>query len=568
MAVMWPRQLPISVRDDERRHAEVRTYDRLRHELGDEFTVFYSSPWLGTDAHGTEKDGECDFLVAHPRLGYVAIEVKGGGISYDPEHNQWKSRDRHGFRHKIKDPVKQARDAKHELLKKLKGSGRWRERFIHIAHGVVFPDAKAPPRDLGADRPAHLFCCSAEFSNGLRAWIGQRLCEARPSPACQPLGVDGVAAFERILASPFQLHFTVSAAMADAAEQLGVLEPTQYHILDHISDVRRAEIRGGAGTGKTVIAAEEALRLANSGLRTLLTCHSAPLAVELARRLSNVANLKVASFHALCGQMSAKAGTSLTGSGSEFFNEIMPAALLDAAAALPSERWDAVVVDEGQDFRQNWWIALTALLSQECCVRVMSDTNQRIYDVGRVPGVDLELIPIRLTRNLRNTRAIYGAAAVHYEGPDITPVGPDGPSVNWIAVTTQRDLIGAAIAELRRLVYVEELAPSDIAVLLPSTAWLDDFRAAAANLALGFASAEGLELDEVVLDTVRRFKGLERPAVILVAAPCDMLDTELAYVGFTRPKTYLAVVSTTAQQPWLRGGETSDQQGLGQAAKS
>ena len=44
---VWPRQLPDTVRNDRRRRAEVKVYDRLVSELPDEFHVFYSSPWLG-----------------------------------------------------------------------------------------------------------------------------------------------------------------------------------------------------------------------------------------------------------------------------------------------------------------------------------------------------------------------------------------------------------------------------------------------------------------------------------------------------------------------------------------
>jgi hypothetical protein len=552
MATMWPKELPVSIRQDRRRRAEVRVYDKLAAILDDSFTVFYSSPWLGTDHLGAEKDGECDFLVAHPRLGYVALEVKGGGISFDPAADQWWSTDAQHFRHKIKDPVNQARSAKHELLRKLKSSGRWRERFIHVSHGVVFPDAAAPPRDLGADRPARIFCCSREFADHFREWLGQRLDEGRNPPVCEPLGGDGIAAFTHVLASPFQLHFSVSAAMADAAEHMGVLEPTQFHILDHIADIARAEIRGGAGTGKTVIAAEEALRLASAGKRTLLTCYSSPLAVELARRLARVENLTVASFHTVCGQMAARAGIAIapTGGDQQFYSEVLPAALLDAMARRPEERWEALVVDEGQDFLPNWWVAVSAALVPGGILRVMSDSNQRVYAAGGVPGADLELIPIRLKRNLRNTQAIHGAAQVHYDGPEIEAQGPEGPAVCWTPAAREQ-LVGATYAELRRLIYREEVAPSDIAILFPSAEWFDPFRMVAARSDLEFASCDDLTSEAVIIDTVRRFKGLERPAVILVVAASDMVGSELAYVGMSRPRTFLAVVATKADALWL-----------------
>jgi hypothetical protein len=554
MAVMWPRALPVSIRQDRRRRAEVRVYDKLAAELDDSFTVFYSSPWLGTDHLGAEKDGECDFLVAHARLGYLAIEVKGGGISFDPGAIQWWSTDAQHFRHKIKDPVNQAKSAKHELLKKLKASGRWRNRFIHMSHGVIFPDAAAPPRDLGADRPVRIFCCSREFTDDLRQWIGRRLDEGRNPPTVEPLGQDGLAAFTHILASPFQLHFSVSAAMADAAEHMGVLEPTQFHILDHIADITRAEIRGGAGTGKTLIAAEEALRLATSGKRTLLTCYSSPLAAELARRLAGTENLTVASFHSVCGQVAAEAGVPIGAATSDqqLYADLLPAALIDAVELQPASKWEAIVVDEGQDFLPGWWVALSSALIPGGKLRVMSDSNQRVYAAGRVPCADLELIPIRLKRNLRNTRAIHGAALVHYEGPEIEPQGPDGHAVCWIPAASRTELAAAAYAELRRLVHREEVAPSDIAILFPTTDWFETFRMAAARSDFDFASCDDLITDAVIIDTVRRFKGLERPAVILVVAAADMVGSEFAYVGMSRPRTFLAVISAEADAAWLR----------------
>jgi len=102
MAVMWPRELPAEIVSNILRSAECRVYNRLRDVLEDSFVVFYSRPWLGLTPFGEEKDGECDFLIAHPDLGILAIEVKGGEVSYDPKLEKWKTRDRWGVRHEIK----------------------------------------------------------------------------------------------------------------------------------------------------------------------------------------------------------------------------------------------------------------------------------------------------------------------------------------------------------------------------------------------------------------------------------------------------------------------------------
>jgi len=546
MAVMWPRKLPLSITKDRRRRAEVRVYDRLASELGDDFHVFYSSPWLGTDSLGHEKDGECDFLIAHPVHGYLTIEVKGGGIDYIPEKKEWWSTDENNIRHFIKDPVEQARSAKHELLKKLKRSRIWKKRWIHIAHGVVFPSASKIPKELGADRPSHLFCTGSEFQNSFRNWISARLQEGKTPADCSPLGQDGIAAFESILAQPFSLSFSIGAAMADSSEQLGVLEPRQFQILETIADMQRAEVRGAAGTGKTVVAMEEAKRSAAAGARTLLTCHNGPLATEMARKLGHQNNLVVSGFQDFCLSSGKAAGISLpvVDESLRFVEETLPELLVDAVAKNPSLQFEMVIVDEAQDLPPSWWIALDSIIAKGGRLRVFSDSNQRVYEGRRVPREDLDLVPTRLSRNLRNTKAIHKAATLHYQGHEIIAEGPDGRAVKWIEASTHDEMIKAAYAELRQLVYTEEVAPSDIAMLLPGAQWIERLRTAAANSQLEFATCDSLWSENVILDTPKRFKGLERPAIIVVLDDTSAAGSELPYVSLTRGRVYLAVIAT------------------------
>ena len=104
MANMWPRSLPQEVAEDPLRRAECEVYERLKQILDGSFHVFYACPWLGVGPDGEEVDGECDFVIAHPRRGILVLEVKGGAVAFDPESDQWTSRDRAGVEHRIKDP--------------------------------------------------------------------------------------------------------------------------------------------------------------------------------------------------------------------------------------------------------------------------------------------------------------------------------------------------------------------------------------------------------------------------------------------------------------------------------
>lgn len=557
MAVLWPRKLPRSVRDDPRRKAEVRVYERLAEVLDDSFHVFYSSPWLGTDRLGNEKDGECDFLVAHHEHGILAIEVKGGReISFDPREGQWRSTDHGGFVHRIKDPVAQARGAKHEILTRLNNSPRWPRRFIHAAHGVIFPSAGSPPGNLGADRPARIFCSSRQFRDGLGAWIADRLKIGQRPDNCEPLGRDGIAALERFLAHPFTLSFRIGTALAEADAEFRVLEPSQYRILDIIADIPRVLVRGGAGTGKTVVAIEEALRSADAGRKTLLTCHSRPLAANLERKLKNVYNLTVTGFHALCGQMARQAGISAPAGVCEqdLYESALPNTLYAAMETQPALRWDTIIVDEGQDFRDVWWIALDACLLPGGRIRVFMDSNQRVYGSAADGARDLSVVPVRLSRNLRNTKSIHEAALIHYSGPNIVADGPDGLDVSWVSAENLDAKIEAAYRELRRLVFNEDVAPGDIAVLVNGPAARALFLERSSRTGIPLTDAEAMALEDVVVDTVRRFKGLERPAIVLIVSGEEMDRRELAYVAFSRARAYLCVVASPTEAEWLSEG--------------
>jgi hypothetical protein len=164
MAVMWPRTLPPDVVGNALRSTECEVFRRLEAVLDDAFVVFYSRPWLGLKPDGEEIDGECDFVVAHATLGMLTLEVKGDAVACDKRTGQWTSRDRWNVTHNIKNPVQQARSAKHELLGKLIASPHWKARRIRARHGVVLPIRLRRPA-IWAPICRNAFSVSLEDSN-------------------------------------------------------------------------------------------------------------------------------------------------------------------------------------------------------------------------------------------------------------------------------------------------------------------------------------------------------------------------------------------------------------------
>jgi hypothetical protein len=182
------------------------------------------------------------------------------------------------------------------------------------------------------------------------------------------------------------------------------------------------------------------------------------------------------------------------------------------------------------------------------------DSNQRVYGNAGKGVRDLSVVPVRLSRNLRNTKNIHKAASVHYSGPDIIADGPDGLQVSWVSAENPDAKVEAAFRELRRLVLNEEVAPGDIALLVNGPATRASFLERSSGTSIPLTDAETMALEEVVVDTVRRFKGLERSAIVLIVSGDEMDRRELAYVAFSRARAYLCVVSSQAEAKWLSEG--------------
>lgn len=535
MATMWPRVLPAAIRAESRRAAEIRVFDALAAQLGPGWTVFYSRPWLGETASGAEIDGESDFVAAHQDHGVLFIEVKGGAISYDPALDRWVSRDRNGIHHTIKNPVQQASSSKHALLQKAQAERGWPKGFFRFRHGVIFPDVQVVPQNMGPDKPRELFATRPDLDH-LADWIVQRLSGGNEDP----LGPHGMRVLEQLLARPIQLHSPLAYSSADDDEAIESLTPQQFHILNAFEDLRRVAVSGGAGTGKTVLACEDARRLAASGQRTLLTCGSAQLASHI-RTVLRDSEVDVETFAELARRLGSEVGL-LAGSVTLRADQL-PDVVFDSLAARPDLAYDAVVVDEAQDFTPITWVAIDALASRSeiSTLHAYFDSNQRLYGELRSHFDSYTLLPIRLSRNLRNTQNIHDATQRFYRGPALIADGPVGAEVRWMSSEDAR-IERTVLDEVRRLINAEGVLPGDIAVLSPSIGPLQGFETPLRDQVYA-----GL-----TLSTIFEFKGLERRFVVVLANREISDVPELAYVALSRARVHLTVVGPAEVLDWLR----------------
>ncbi len=530
-------------------------FDAFAGQLPDDFAVFYSVAWLNRSRDGTLNDGETDFVIGHPDRGVLIVEVKGGGIERDGASERWWSIDRTGTRHRIKDPFEQARTSKYALLDKLHDQRDLRGRWIEIGQAVVLPDCSGADAYLGPDAPRQI-TAFAEDLGAMRRWVEGAFAAYR-SDRANDLGEKGMRAIERVLAPTFELKTPLSASLRRDEQRILTLTEEQFAVFDLLSRTRRVAISGGPGSGKSVLAAEKARRLAEEGMETLLVCFNRPLADHLQHAFASEENLTVHTFHSLCKDLAEEAGLLDPGwrdhPSPEFFSDQLPPLMLEALDTLPKRRFDAIVADEGQDFEAGWWelLQLAERDPGNGILYIFFDPGQNVRGTEEAlpPGL---LPPLTLSRNLRNTMAIHRLARRFAAGQELDPEGPEGRPVEYIAVSGKLETERALSRLLDRLVRREGIRPEDVAVLsgrgqdhsmLTGRERLGAFRCAPPP------PREG----SLVVDTVRRFKGLDSPVVVLVEID-ELLDSqELMRVAATRARSHLAILARADSIEKLRG---------------
>lgn len=545
-----------------RSDAEAAVLVAIHRDLGSDFTVLHSVAWLSRPGNSGPYDGETDFLIAHPRLGLLVIEVKGGRVSLDYRRNRWSSVDRRGVEHDINNPFEQAKRSKFGILEKLKEHPAWQRlgiRRINIGHSAFFPDIgdglklKGPdaPEEIIGDR-GNLGAISDWTRRCLAYWAGS-------AGGFDEIGVRGVELVVSIFARAVTTRPLLSARLQDEEKERIRLTERQIQILDLLQRQRRVMIAGGAGTGKTLIAREKAVRLASEEMRTLLVCFNRGLADHLREQCTAVGYLDVASFHQVCHQWcrraKVEAGRDVIAEarrdypGADEFNQLMPLALANAVDAL-GPFYDAIVVDEAQDFGDEFWLPIEMLLTrlEHGLLYVFLDENQDIY--RRSANIPVSGEPMVLDRNCRNTGAIHRGAYRHYRGMPVAPSEIEGVAVETLLSNGIDKQARAIIGLVTRLLVDEDILAHQIAVLICDGRRKDEFERAIVSLPLPKIARLGRLEDfgpgVLTIDTVARFKGLERDVIILCGFDgCSPdRDRETLYVGMSRAKSALYLCGT------------------------
>ncbi len=526
----------------------IAIYEALRTGLTDQWTAVQGAAWVArVGRDGALHDGQADWVLANRDYGLLVLTLVEGGLRCDPSANAWTLPGPTGAAVAIADPYARGRISSEALLAKLAEHPQALPSRPSHGYGLLLPDALVPVRGFAPHAPAEITIDRQGFSRLAQSieQLAKRWSSLAPATGNAPTRW-WWQALEDLFLAPREARPLLTERLADDQAAMVALSPQQLSVLDMLSRVRCQTVYGPAGTGKTLLAMHKARQLARQGLRVLLTCYNKALGQHMRQAMSDQPGVFAAHFHEACYDLTGLDRNLVKPTGDDrarraFFDEELPRLVLERGQR-NGPVFDALVVDEAQDFMGSWWHALDAwLVHPEQAIRYLFyDDAQRLRpDAAPVDGADQALV---LMTNWRNTQAIHSYLT------DIEPAMAAARCVAPPGVAVQHEPLrpnpGRALKRvLQRICADGGVRPEDVVVLSGRSPDKSQYRDYADQL-LPWRLTAGDEPGQVRLRGIRAFKGMEARVVVLTELDhyTSAEARVLHYVGASRAMGLLVVM--------------------------
>ncbi|WP_066300228.1 3'-5' exonuclease [Bacillus sp. FJAT-29937] len=586
----------------------------LKTYLPDDYIVYYEP-----EIHGKRPD----FVIIGPDLGLLVLEVKDytKNTLFQINQDEWTLITSSGEQTKTKSPLKQAREntfhivdalKKDRTLVQLEGKYQFQLKFPY-GFGTVF--TRLYQKDF--------------IENGLYSVVEPSLCLTRdeidpdkeafseenlfdkicnmfivPYRLRTPLGKEELDAIryhlfpEVRISAEFRQPVPYQDQLLLSLHDIKAMDLHQEMLAKQIGDKNRL-IRGVAGSGKTLILASRAKMLAKDhpDWKILILCYNISLARSIEQMIhhmmnepdnlfdfdfsaveqevhSKIHNIEVRNFHAWL-----KNDLRIT----EDAIPSMIEKLEIGQAILPM--YDAILIDEGQDFQGDWFGLVSQLLNPDTkSLLLVEDRAQTIYKRKRSyvqdTGLSFQGRSKVLSINYRNTAQIVKFAwdfyqkhsalknkvvSKEYEGEVIAPQSTRRKGVEPAIVKTDSFFKEAKIVvrQIQKLHEQYKVPFSEMLILYRvkktyQMNYIDVLKRALDQEGIRYywltENSETKrrferEEDSVKISTIDSSKGLDFQAVFIVNIdnmPFALEDDKereasLLYIGMTRAKEYLCL---------------------------
>ena len=538
---------------------------------------------------------EVDCILYHREHGMLIVECKGGKIwtKYNEE-----TRNTEWFQNGHALPAAKVPSVQvgsliaplHEYVKELlEPTGDGKMRKVRVQWAVCFSDMDSMEGIPGAEIPRKRALLRPDLLNAKR--FEKRLIEILETPVQafgnmpfpnEYLDEDSLFRLRNFLdgqgEKPDEAEITRSCyenCFQEATEM-------QQMMMESISRNPRMRIEGVAGSGKSHMVVWDALRLSRIGKNVAIACYNDLLATELKQDVYKVISrdrIGVEAKYAQDGGVSygrvdvyaysewcekyvraSKVKVAKGGDRSQYYDRELPQAFVRAQKVLAKDKkkrekffYDAVIIDEGQDFASEWVDGFIGLLHNQKrgIVRFFYDPAQRLYaSRNGIDNAQVQAMPVMvLNRGFRSTKRILEwvqkNTGFRLQSFDNTVLGDVVKEMQYSDGAEQVQMLSARIDELMKK---KKLKASDILVVSMKS----DKSSALKNITderivWNTSGDKSMVKDKVNIVSVYRIKGLDSTAVILtdLEEPAEALKHEdwkrCMLVGATRAKALLTV---------------------------
>ena len=512
---------------------ECLVYEALS-KLNNEYVVFHSYRWLG-EINQRRSEGEADFVVLHPQKGILSIEVKAGSIAFN--NGNWIQINRHTKESKIIDPVGQAAESQYRIQNYLRR--HFNGQIPVVGRAVWFPsvsihDKITLPLEVNRDSIFDVGSLDNPAKNLDKAFSYWKLnLGVRGTELC----IHDFKNVIKLLMPSFKIVESVASTAFESKRSYIQMTRQQASILNFLQEQPTAVIHGPAGTGKTMLAIEKANMLASKGEKVLYLCFNEFLVSYLKEHYKDT-GIIFHNIRSLAEELMPHVECSIS--------EIIPRFTEYFQNEYDDCLWsyNNVVIDEGQDIPESILAHISILTDMlNGHYYVFYDKNQYIMMHKSTRWLDTygdcRLV---LYKNCRNTAEIARTIGTTVENikkdvyiNDLSGIIPKGSFYK-----TPKELI-AVVSDFVTRMLQDKLKVEDVVILT-----IDSVKKSMLqnNMHIGSIPISTTpKKGHILFTSVRKFKGLEAKAILLIDIYVDKLDDELhkrlIYVGCSRASTYL-----------------------------
>jgi hypothetical protein len=524
---------------------ELETLITLRDGLPDDYLVYHSVHWSAVRPRYTDF-GEIDFVIVNKAGNVLVIEQKNGPLVETPQ-----GLEKHYSGEKKKLVYTQIQRNLGNLRKKFQKTNP-QSPSLDVDYLIYCPEHRiVDGTSAGVDRPRTV---DATAKADLAPRIEKLLTTDKEENAILRRELHD------FLLSGFRIAPDVNAYKSKQKVVYTQLLEGLAEVIDNLEfEPFRLRIIGTAGSGKTQVTMRFCEQALERGEKPLLLCYNRPLADKLAGLAPE--GVTTDTYHGFCKAMADRLGVAVdfdNADDPDFWPNIQEQLLAATLAGAP--KFDCLVVDEGQDFKSEWYDIVQLFISNDATQLWLEDPMQNLR--GNEPVALPGFVTYRESANFRTPISIAGfikgALESQFEQRNLLP-GLGVGVYDYEADAALTDLLDRRLRELKKVGF----KPEDIAIVscrgTQSTALAGITQVGKHKLRkfTGKYNARNEQIytdGDVYFETIYRYKGQQAPAVILVDLDNTIKKDDWAagilYCAMTRATLRLELV-VREDCPWL-----------------